>query len=110
MARQAATLAALDERYAQLERLAEMGTPLADLDGLRGRRSILVRHAPTRDHGRLSRAGEECPPTPYGIECGCDLRALICASCRDEAGDPIPWEDCPDWRDAAAGLEVPDGT
>ncbi len=67
-------------------------------------RATFERHAPTRDHGRFSRAGEGCPPAPYGIGCGCDLRALICGSCRDDAGDPIPWEDCLEWAGAAAAI------
>lgn len=51
---------------------------------LRGCRDILLRHAPERYQvGRL--------PGMY-----------FCAGCGK------PWEDCPDWRDAA-GQENPDG-
>lgn len=75
--RQAATLAALDERYAH--------SAIADLDGLRGRRSILVRHAPVLC--RLCHVDDE-----HWVD------AVL-------AHDTWP---SPDWTDAAAGLEVPD--
>jgi hypothetical protein len=53
-----------------------------------GRRSILVRHAPMR----------------FPIS-----EAWCCTHCsRPSAIPPTPWP-CPDWRDAAADLGVPDG-
>ena len=60
-------------------------TPGSVLPMLRGRRSILQRHAPERQKIR----GEW---------------VWLCAR------DRFMWEDCPDWRDAAAGLESTDGT
>ncbi len=108
--RQAATLAALD-RLIELEQAATAGpwrthdTDLGSLGGhiavlrndaarsLRGRRSILMRHAP--HDGRCTSCLEWC-------ECIEGARVEDCAH------GNTPWP-CPDWRDAAAGLEVPDG-
>ncbi len=102
--RQAATLAALDKRA---ERLRQIQTHAERTPGMRrqrlaaaedlvitaGRRSILVRHAPIK--------------LP-SLDWVCD------ASCPEEHGEPpftslryAIWP-CPDWRDAAVGLEVPD--
>ncbi len=95
--RQAATLAALDERAERMRRIQELAecnpkmraqrlAVAEDLVITAGRRSILVRHVPAlEDHC-------DCP------ECG---NAFWCGRCRGQ------WP-CPDWRDASAGLEVPD--
>lgn len=74
------------------KRLMEAGCPRATIAQLEGRRSILVRHAPA-----LCR---ECPEARQHYEC---------EACRDHPGRPSDWGDCPDYRDAAAGLpEDPD--
>lgn len=81
--RHAAYLAALDRWIAHEERrpAARAGLTM-HLDGLRGRRSILVRHAP------------EWYPT----------HGWVCARCRNGIGERVRWGGCPDWRDAAGLL------
>jgi hypothetical protein len=87
MARQAATLAALDEQTTYAGRVLSLADGewreiiVGIVAGLRGRRSIQVRHGPRPDG--------------------------LCIMCRWPNGELMPWP-WPDWRDASAGLEVPD--
>lgn len=89
--RQAATLAALDRQTETIKARAWPALTEQVIEHVeqaqKGRRSILRRHAPIWT-------------TIRGLADQVNLWA--CKGCGR------PWEECPDWRDAAAGLEVPD--
>ncbi len=94
MARQAATLAALDRLIEAVTNSGVVALAMGSPDrseekrrtvlGLSGRRSILVRHAARK-------------ASPGDTEAYCDRCSYYL---------PTVWP-CGDWRDAAAGLEVP---